>query len=166
MTRKLSFSVIGLALLVSSSAMGSGYYSVAVDAATKTVTESVWQETQAPAAWAPQPLEEVLSRGVTLVLPTDRLVPRQAWEMDIGILQADGNILHLLGTATVSDVISRGQMRLAVVTADLSGVQDSDCRAHLSAMVDAGTHDIWVEKFSFHCLGREMTVATARHPKG
>jgi hypothetical protein len=165
MMRKLFFGMMGVTVLHAVPALSAEYYSVAKDAPSQTVVESAWQETQSPTAWAPQPLEQVLTRGVLLVLPKEELVPQLTWEMDLGILQSDGNIMHLLGTATISNITPHSTIKHATITADLSGVQMNDCRAQLSATVDADARTLLIEKLTFHCLGREVTVATALHPK-
>lgn len=165
MKRILISIAAGFVLLNTSQAVCADYYSVSVDASSGTFIESAWQEAQAPTAWAPQPLEQVVTRGVALILPKEELVPQLAWEVDLGILQPDGNILHLLGTAVVSDVALQEKTRFALVTADLEGVQVSDCRARLAATVDVDRRLIVVEKLAFNCLGRDIFVAAALHPK-
>ncbi len=165
MTGKIILGIIGSALLSAVPATSADYYSVARDARSGIVIESAWQETPAQTAWAPQPLKTVVARGISLKLPKEDLAPHLDWEMDLGILQPDGNIMHLLGTVRVSEIVSGVKTRLAAIAADLSGVQDSDCRAHLSAIVDANTRALIVEKFVFNCLGHEATVATALYPR-
>lgn len=161
----LSYIVIGIVLLTAFPVAAADYYSVALDVPLQAITETAWQQPQAPTAWAPHALDHILTRGVLLTLPNGELTPQFTWEMDLGILQGDGNITHLLGTASVSEVISKANTTLAVITADLTGVQITDCRARLTASVDARTRVVWTEKVFFNCLGREVVAATARHPK-
>lgn len=152
---------IGMMLVISFPAIAADYYSVALDVPSKTITETAWQESQPQTEWAPKTLTQLVTRGVGLVLPTGELAPQQSWEMDLGILQDDGNIVHLLGTASVSEMTPK----FAIITADLSGVQLNNCSARLSATVEVATRSVRVEKLAFNCLGREVVVATARHHK-
>lgn len=154
--------VVFMRLSVASAA---DYYSVVLDAPSKTITETAWQQTQTPTAWAPHSMEHILTRGVVLTLPNGELALELTWEMDLGILQGDGNITHLLGTASVSEIVVKANTTFAVITADLTGVQTTECRARLSASVDVRTRVVWTEKLFFNCLGREVEVVTARHLK-
>jgi hypothetical protein len=165
MMLKLMRVMMGCMVMSVVPAMAAEYYSVAVDVASQQVIESVWQEMQAPTAWAPQSLEHLMTRGALLILPKEDLIPKLTWEMDLGVLHPDGNIMHLLGTATVSEVSVKAKQNHATITADLFGVQVNDCRARLSAIVDVGTRSLVMEKFMWNCLGREVAVATALHPK-
>lgn len=161
----LHYIVIGIALLTAFPVTAADYYSVALDVPSQVITETAWQQPQTPTTWAPHALDHILTRGVLLTLPNGELAPQLTWEMDLGILQGDGNITHLLGTASVSEMILRSNTTLAVIMADLTGVQATDCRARLTASVDVRTLEVWTEKIFFNCLGREVVVATARHPK-
>ncbi len=161
----LKFAVLGCMMIHSATGVCSTYYSVSVDEAKKTTSESKWHVDDGVGTWAPQTLTQIASHGVMLPLPSQRLVKGVAWEVDLGVLQLDGNILHLLGTATVSGVTTMAQRSIATLSVDLTGTQNSDCHTTLQLHVDADSQQLLVEKLHFVCLGEDVRVAMAALPK-
>lgn len=143
----------------------SPYYSVSVATPMNVITESAWYSDVAIPAWAPQTVAQIAAHGIMMPLPSQELVAGTAWEMDLGVLHSDENILHLLGTAIVSDVTTPPQRPIATISAVLVGTQNADCRASLLARVDVTSQQLLVEKLHFVCLGNDVRVATAALPK-
>lgn len=151
--------------LVPAIGLCSPYYSVSVATPTKAITESAWYSDIAMPAWAPQTVAQIAAHGIMMPLPSQELIVGAAWEMDFGVLHSDGNILHLLGTAIVSDVSTPPRRPIATISAVLVGTQNADCRASLQAQVDVTSLQLLVEKLHFVCLGNDVHVATAALPK-
>lgn len=97
----------------------------------------------------PVSIADVAQRGLPLQIETTVVDS----EVDVPLLTADGNILHLLGTAH-SRVLTNTPF--VEVSADLKGVTLPDCVAHVENLVDAATHHSLAQKLKMTCLGQDV----------
>lgn len=82
-------------------------------------------------------------------------------EMDVPLLAPDGNILHLLGTAHPRALANTA---FAEVSADLVGVTQPECTAHVEVLIDATTRRSLAQKLKMTCLGRTIHDAFVTNP--
>ncbi len=109
---------------------------------------------------SPMTPEDVSLRGIPIQLP-DSAPSATSWEMDVPLLSADGNILHLLGSAQSHPL---SNPKFLEVVADLVGITQSDCTAHVAALIDTTTQKCLAEKFQMSCLGKTIHTAVEVAP--
>lgn len=98
------------------------------------------------ATLAPVSVIDVAQRGLPLQIETTTA----DIEIDVPLLTADGNILHLLGMAHPQTLSNPA---FAEITLDLVGVTQPDCTAHVAVLIDATTRRSLAQKLKMTCLG-------------
>lgn len=95
---------------------------------------------------APLTMIEISRQGI--MLPVAGIVVDT--EVDVPVLDSNGNILHLLGTA---HPVKLPDGPFVEVDADLAGTTQKECTAHVQNLVAVTTHHTVAQKLDMTCLG-------------